>query len=354
MNPRERIQAALRFEETDIVPYHLMIEPEVFPLLQAHLGADFDTQITNHLPFHNIEPGKEWIAEDRYIDTFGTTWKVAGAPHVEDFPLKTPSLKGYTFPDLNPPGLLDFADEFLAANQDRFTFCGLIYSFFERSWALRGTENILIDFLDHPTFVAELFEVLAEIQLQIIDRIAEYPFDGIRFADDWSSQRALLMGAARWRKFIKPGLTRVFQRTRERGLTVMLHTDGEMKEIIPDLIDMGLQILNPIQPESMNVVQLKKEFGKDLCFNGGISTQLTLPFGSETDVRAEVEACLRTLGANGGYVAAPAKAIQPDVPMTNAAVLIDALTNQMANPEPRSTSADENLLKKVYEAFHTA
>jgi uroporphyrinogen decarboxylase len=354
MNPRERIQAALRFEETDIVPYHLMIEDAVFPHLQDYLGTDFATQIDNHLPFYNLEPQKEWIEENRYVDSFGSIWKKAGAPHLESAPLNAPTLKGYSFPDLGSENLLDFADEFLAANADHFTFCGLAYGFFERAWALRGMENILMDFVDHPAFVDELFEGITEIQLPVIDRIAQYPFDGIRFADDWSSQRALLMGVARWRKTIKPGLARLFRRAREHGLTVMLHADGEFAEVIPDLIDMGLQILNPMQPEAMDIVKLKREYGKELCFNGGISTQLTLPFGSESEVKAEVEACLRYLGASGGYIAAPAKAIQPDVPMANAAVLIDALTNQTYSAKPRSMSADEILLKKVYAEFHTA
>jgi uroporphyrinogen decarboxylase len=95
------------------------------------------------------------------------------------------------------------------------------------------------------------------------DEIARFPFDGIRFGDDWGAQRGMLMGPNRWRQFLKPRLAKIFDKARRQGLVVMVHSDGDIMEIIPDLIEIGVQILNPIQPESMDIFKIKRLFG---CF----------------------------------------------------------------------------------------
>ena len=119
---------------------------------------------------------------------------------------------------------------------------------------------------------------------------------------------------------------------------------------------MGVQILNPLQPEAMDIVTVKRQFGRDLCLNGGVSTQLTLPEGTAKDVRREVEACLRVLGKGGGYVLSPAKAVMTDVPLENAAALIDALvcTNPVVAERSRAGKVDEysDVLRRVYAEFH--
>jgi uroporphyrinogen decarboxylase len=101
-------------------------------------------------------------------------------------------------------------------------------------------------------------------------------------------------------------------------------------EVIPDLIEVGVNILQPIQPEAMDVFEVKRRFGRDLCLMGGISTQQTLPYGTPDQVRAEVRQCLERLGEGGGYVMAPAKPILPGVPIENAIALIETFVNQKA------------------------
>ena len=344
---------ALAFEEADIVPYHVMIDASVHPRLAAYLNdARFDRSIVNHLPFFNLEPTVEWTSEQTYIDAFGCGWRGGSAPHLERPALTEPDLTHYTFPDLCAAEYFNEADEFLNKHKRFFTFCGIAHGFFDRGWALRGMENFLVDFIVNPAFVDELFENLTEHYLVLINRIARYPFDGIRFADDWGHQRGILIGAERWRKFVKPGLKKIFAHAQSLGLTVMVHSDGDVSELIPDLIEMGVQIFNPLQPEAMNVLEIKHTYGKELCLNGGISTQLTLPLGTEKDVHREVAACLQLLGAGGGYVAGPAKAIMEDVPLANAAVLIDALVNQISRTETKANLQQAETLRRVYAAFH--
>ena len=354
--PRDRILMALAFQEADIVPYHLMIDAAVRPRLASYYGdAGFEQQITNHLPFFNLEPKTYWTSPDSYVDSFGCTWRSGNSPHLEQAPLQAPSLNGYRFPDLLEADTFQDVEEFFARYDRHFTLCGMAHGFFDRGWSLRGMENFLADFVTNPLFVEELFEALANIYIDLIDHIAAYPFDGIRFGDDWGFQRGVLIGGKRWRKFVKPGLRKIFGRAREKGLAVMVHSDGDITELIPDLIEIGVQILNPLQPEAMDVLEIKRRYGRDLCLNGGISTQFTLPRGTQQDVRCEVNACLHHLGKGGGYVISPAKAILPDVPLENAAALIDALVHQPGAPaehEGLKINEPAEVIRRAYTEFH--
>jgi uroporphyrinogen decarboxylase len=357
--PRDRILAALAFEEADIVPYHLMLDEKFRLQLIGYFREEgLKQRITNHLPFFNLEPEIRWISPDTYVDAFGSEWRSGIFPHLERGPLQEPSLMGYAFPErfeleIYQKEIFDF----LVQHDHHFKLCGIAHGFFDRGWALRGLENFLTDFIASPGFVHELFETLTNLYLDLIDRIAAYPFDGIRFGDDWGYQYGVLVGAERWRKFVKPGLKKIFTRAREIGLTVMVHSDGDVTELIPDLIEMGVQILNPLQPEAMDVLKIKAEFGRALCLNGGISSQFTLPRGTADEVRCEAAGCLSLLGKGGGYIASPAKALTGEVPLENAAALIDALVGQPAATcinENRSLRSLEEALRRVYSEFHPA
>ena len=356
LSPRERILQALAFQETDLVPYHVMIDEAVRPRLAEYYdNAAFEDRISNHLPFYNLEPKVNWESASTYVDEFGSRWRAGASPHLEQPPLQEPSLRGYRFPDLAAQETFTGASEFFARYDRHFTLCGIAHGFFDRGWALRGMENFMMDFIAHPAFVEELFKSLTSMYIALIDRISAYPFDAIRFGDDWGYQRGVITGASRWRKFIKPGIKRIFGHAREKGFAVMVHSDGDVTELLPDLIDMGVQILNPIQPEAMDILLIKRLYGRDLCFNGGVSTQLTLPRGTAEDVRREVEACLCILGKGGGYVLSPAKAIMSDVPLENAAALIDTIVTQpemSGRREAQETDDYSDALRRVYSEFH--
>jgi uroporphyrinogen decarboxylase len=356
LTPRDRVLMALAFQETDLVPYHLMMDERVQDRLCVYFKDDqFEKQVINHLPFFNLEPKTYPLSDTTYVDVFGCKWRSGNFPHLEEVPLKEPSFQNYKFPELVEEDTFTGVDQFFQKYNQHFTLCGIAHGFFDRGWALRGMENFLVDFVAHPLFVEELFEVLTEIYLEMIDLIARYPFDGIRFGDDWGHQRGVLIGVSRWRKFVKPGLRKIFSRARDKGLAVMVHSDGDVSELIPDLIEIGVQVLNPLQPEAMDILEIKRLYGRDLCFNGGISTQLTLPRGTPQDVRREVAACLKLLGKGGGYVISPAKAILPDVPLENAAALIDALTHQAIEPFEENDWTPETqaaVLKRVYSEYH--
>ncbi|MHB0858690.1 MAG: uroporphyrinogen decarboxylase family protein [Anaerolineae bacterium] len=354
--PKELVNKALAFEESEVVPYDVRIDELVQPALLAYLGEQGrQLPVLSHLPFYPLEPERRWVTQDRYEDAFGCVWKAGNIPHIEGCRLASPSLRGYHWPDLANERCFDSTAEFIHTHQDFVTFCADAHGFYDRAWALRGMENLMIDLVLNPSFVHDLFEALTERHLGVVDRIAALGFEGIRFADDWGYQRGLLMGAERWRQFVRPGLERIFERARAKGLIVLVHSCGDVSEIIPDLIDMGVQILNPLQPEAMNVLEVKRRYGRHLCLNGGISTQLTLPHGSVDEVRREVAACLRYLGDHGGYVIGPAKPIMQGVPPANAAALIDAILDQPSAQERGAVGPLPDRVEalwRVYESFH--
>ena len=136
------------------------------------------------------------------------------------------------------------------------------------------------------------------------------------------------MGPALWREFIKPRITRMYQRVRKAGKFVIIHSCGNVQELFPDLIEAGLNVFNPFQPEVMDIFETKRQYQGKLAFYGGISVQRLLPHGTPDEVRAETRRLLRELGKGGGYIASPSHAIPGDVPAENMAAMIEVLQGQ--------------------------
>jgi uroporphyrinogen decarboxylase len=277
-------------------------------------------------------------------------------PHLFDWPLKDPDLKGYTFPDPLDDKYFQGMDRFFRENEDRYRLCDVAFGFFDRGWALRGFENFLSDVVLNVSFVEQLLEEMVAMYIRMIDKIALYPFDGFRFADDWGYQRGITVGANHWRRLFLPGLRKIFTHARNKNLSVMVHADGDLTEIIPDLIEAGVNILNPMQPECMDVVHLKKEYGRHLCFNGGISSQYTIPRGSPDQIKKEIKAAMKYLGKNGGYIVGPTKSLNIHIPVSNILAVLEMIIDQ--NPSDPQTQRDDLFPERVeelwvvYSAFH--
>jgi uroporphyrinogen decarboxylase len=328
--PRERVLTALRFEQSDICPYYIWIHEEMLgPLSQYYGVQDVKASvITDHQVMREILPLKEYTTPDTYLDDFGSLWRQGAVLHVERPALAAPSLRGYTFPDLSSDAHFAGLGEWLDTYRDRFKIVQLGMLFFERTWAMRGMENIMMDMHENPRFVDELLDGLEALCCSGIDRLVRDfgdRVDAIGFSDDMGAQRSMLISPAMWRRFLKPHQARMYSRIRGAGKVVYLHTCGHVEPIVGELADMGVNMLQPIQPESMDIFALKRKYGRHLCFAGGISTQQTLPFGTPEQVRDETRRCIEVMGVGGGYVVAPAKPILPGVPLANAVALIDAI-----------------------------
>jgi uroporphyrinogen decarboxylase len=184
--------------------------------------------------------------------------------------------------------------------------------------------------VERPGFADELLDRICEFNLALIEQGCQFAIDCVRFGDDWGSQRGLIMGPQLWRRFIKPRFARMVQAAASHGKTTFLHSDGDVAEVIPDLVEIGLDILNPVQPDVMDIYRLKREYGRDLAFHGGVSVQHLLPDSTPDQLRAEVRRLIREVGDGGGFIIAPTHSLGVDIPLENLLVLVEEFTGQKA------------------------
>jgi uroporphyrinogen decarboxylase len=329
MLPRERVLAALRFTETQPLPYTLFIEDDVAQRLdQYYNDPGWREQVQNAIAWVTIPPlGVGEGFAGRYTDPFGAVWRTDRRPyHLEQPPLATPDLSAYPWPAID--ALWDEAallQQIQAAQQrGQFIVVSTGFGLFERSWTLRGFENALTDMLLHPDFYAALLDGILELHLQIVARLLALPVDGILLSDDWGEQRGVIMGPRLWRQFIKPRAARFNAAVHAGGKWTFQHCCGNVTDILPEMIEIGLDVLESVQPEAMDVYAIKRRFGHELRLWGGLGTQRLIPFGAPAEIRAEIARLRGELGRGGGYILAPAKPLMQEVPTENAAAVLEA------------------------------
>ncbi|NCB32188.1 MAG: uroporphyrinogen decarboxylase, partial [Clostridia bacterium] len=191
------------------------------------------------------------------------------------------------------------------------------FTLFERAWSLRGMENLLMDMIEEPQRVDALLDAICEYDLRVLDIALSYEWDGFHFGDDWGQQRGLIMGPHLWRRFIKPRMARLYARVKEKGLWVSQHSCGDLRDILDDLAEIGLNVYNTVQPEIYDLAALKRDYQGRLAFWGGISTQRDLSRGSPAEIAQITRQTLRLMARGGGYIAAPTHAVEFDVPPEN-------------------------------------
>lgn len=333
MTPRERVIQSIQFHDTDIVPYTLTYTDNAHErMVEFYSDPDFNSKIGNHLARFSHRKNTRWtqIKPGYMQDEWGVIWnrtidKDIGV--VENTVIPEPTVSGLKIPEISDKLIAAYPD-FIRQNQNRFRISSIGFALFERAWSLRGMENLLLDMIDYPDFVEQLFDAILEFNMANIDLALKQDIDCVFFGDDWGSQSGLIMGPALWRKFIKPVITKMYQHVRASGKYVAIHSCGDVKTILPDLVEAGLNIFNPFQPETMDIFNTKALYYGKLSFYGGISVQNLLPHGTPNQIRSEVSHILQQLGPGGGYIASPSHDIPSDVPTENIAALIDVLMNQ--------------------------
>lgn len=334
MTRKERVHVALRHEQPDLCPWEIGLTQKAHKRLVEYTGDPNVMQdVGNHLAGIDATPPNAWVevAPDMWRDEFGAVWnrtidKDIGNP--DGLIFSEPRLGDYRFPDPADPARWERFEERLGAFPDRFTVFSIGFSLFERAWTMRGMANLLMDMVENPGFVDELFEAITEFNLGLVRRALAFPVDAVYFGDDWGQQHGMIMGPKLWRRFLKPHLARMYGTVREADRYVFIHSCGKVDEIFPDLIEIGLSCFNPFQPEVMDVYEMKRVYGDRLAFHGGLSTQRTLPYGTPDDVRAEARRLMREIGKGGGYILAPAHGIPGDAKPENILALIETVQNQ--------------------------
>ena len=321
MTKREVIRAVLDGKRPPYVPWSFSFTREARERLAQHFGTeDLEPILHNHLLGLGNDIGFfEDMGDHRVQDVFGVVWDRSvdkDIGNVENPQLVEPTLAGYEFPD--PLSDRFFADipKQIEMYSDRFRVFRIGFSLYERAWTLRGMENLMMDFHDHPDFVHELLHAIAEYSIAHITKALEYDIDAVYFGDDWGQQQGLQMGPTLWREFIYPELRRMYSTVREAGKYVFIHSCGDVDELFDDLIGIGLNCFNPFQPEVMDVATLVSTYRGRLTFHGGLSTQQTLPYGTPEQVREQTRRLIE-LGREGSFILSPAHAVQGDVPLEN-------------------------------------
>jgi uroporphyrinogen decarboxylase len=332
LSPRERVQCAIRHEQPDCVPWHFGYTAPARAKLEAHFGTTaLDDVLNNHIVSYKTRFPYDEIAPGFWRDEWGTVWNKTVDPDigvVEKPLLSERSLAGFRAPDPLNPRRFAGLPAWIAANPDRFRMVGMGFTLWERAWVLRGMTDLMVDLVEAPRFVDDLLDLILEWDLAVLDEILKYDVDGVRFGDDWGHQRGLIFGRRRWQRFIKPRMAQLFARVRQAGKSVAIHSCGKVQELFPELIDIGLDVFNPFQPDVMDVYEMKRQFGDRLAFYGGMSVQSLLPHGTPDEVRAEARRMMNEIGKDGGFIIAPSHDMPGDIPLENMLAFIETVQAQ--------------------------
>ena len=342
MTSKERVLEAIHHSPPDRVPVTNRFTPEIAEQLAAIVGVTGDTLdlevalghdmlctkeigISNtYKPECNEKTGDEY--GDEYVDEFGIVKKrvpYEGGSYLEmvKHPLEDlDAWSSYRFPD---PGkqihlqrqYREFQEAIAKYGRTHAIVGGVTCTILEGAEMLRGMTRIFMDMYENPEFVHELMDRLMHYHFDIGRRLLELGVDILYIGDDAGSQQSMLLSPDMWRTFLKPRYDFLFREWRKIRSDIILafHTDGDVEPIVPDFVDIGLDILNPVQPGCMDDRRLKREFGDKLTFWGGINVQQTIPFGSPAEVVGEVRDRMQTYGSGGGFIISCAHNVQPNV-----------------------------------------
>lgn len=319
---REAVRRVLAHQDVRPVPYTIQFTVEAREKFLQRLGpgADWIEVTGTYWVPSSTNEGWTELRPGYFRDPFGVIWnrtldRTLGV--VEEPPLKSFTLAGYSFPDPDASPVYLRIEENLRRYPDRFHAVHIGFALFERAWTLVGMENLFVAFVQEPAFVGEMLDRIADYNVGLIRRAARMGVDAAHFGDDWAGQRGPLVSPALWREIVKPRYARMVRAAKEAGLLVSQHCCGKVEALLPDLVELGVDVFNPFQPEVMDIWALRRQYRGKIAFWGGLSVQRTLPRGSAAEVRRETRRLLEEMAPGGGYILAPSHALPRDVPPEN-------------------------------------
>ncbi len=334
MTSRDRVHAALRREPVDRVPVFMWFHPETAAKIAAHLRIaphQVDEALGNDV--RQVWVGNNYAMEGivhehdggTHTDDWGITWvREGGFNQVSHSPLADASeqdLAAYRFPYDAIPSLMRQLDGLRPDAGTKFIGADVSPCLFELLCRVRGMEQAIEDLALQPEVSASLFERATAFSLALCDAaFATMPLDWLWTGDDVAGQQCLMMNPRQWRSLIKPHLARIVEAGTRRNVPVAYHCCGAMRDIIPDLIETGITVLNPIQYgcTGMDAAALKRDFGASLTFMGGLDTIGLIPRGSAAEVYNATLAMIDTMTADGGgFILAASHTIPPETPLAN-------------------------------------
>ncbi len=360
MNHRENLIKTLNHQEPDAVPVDIgsfvatsLLIP-TYKNLMRHLGFDHPIQVMSrefntaiidedvlqklNIGLRCLRLGKPPLAkivsgEDYFTNEWGITYYKPAEGYYYDihkFPLSEvdspEDIEKYPFPDPTDPPLYEGLEErisYLYHHTDYAIIAEIGNSIFEQAWYLRGLENIFNDMYFNKKLLHALLRKITDINLEKTKRFLDIaaPFiQAYSVGDDLATQNGLLISIPMYREFVKPYQAETYAYIKKRtNAKIVYHSCGSVRQLIPELIEIGVDAINPVQvsAKNMDTHDLKREFGKEISFWGAIDTQRVLPYGTEKEIAEEVKKRIDDLAPGGGYILAAVHSIQPDVSPQN-------------------------------------
>ena len=346
---RERVRLALSHQLADRVPIAMVcsgINPPAHADLSAYLRETRGLTVEEYLdPLIDIAS----VAPDYVGPQLGPgedIWGVVRSPmsygrgtydEIEHYPLALATsprdLEAHRWPTTAWFDYTSLPVQIARTNRGS-PFCIMVRggNLFETSWYMRGFQQSFLDMALAPGLVQDILTRVTDFYIahtREMLRAGDGEIDLVFTADDIGGQQGLLMSLDTWQTFLKSHHARMNEAVHQFGAKVIYHTDGAVMRAVPGLIEMGVDVLQALQfdVKGMDPVALKRDFGDRLCFEGGISVQKTLPFGTAEEVREEVLARIAVLGKKGGYILGPAHAIQAGTPPENIVAMFDTASS---------------------------
>ena len=351
MNSRERVLAVVNRQKPDRIPKDLSygLCPAKEAELKERTGSDnywdyfdLDIRFLNFAPTKRVWDPSVYFADKDSSSGFSIDeWGVGIEKSINNdlhFERLISPLKGdmdektaeeYPLPDY----LEDYRHEHFKQTVSEYharglAVCGLLsQTIFEKAWAIRGFEQTFMDMMDESEAICILFDRITKLRIEQAKLMIEAGIDVLMLGDDIGMQTGLMMSANLWREQLKPLLAEVIRAAKEMrpDLAIFYHSCGNVMEIVPDLIEVGVTVLNPLQPECMDLEYVKEAYGDKLAFWGGLSAQTNLSFGTTQQVKDEVKERIKVLGHNGGYLIGPNHVVEPEVPWENLIAFFEAI-----------------------------
>jgi uroporphyrinogen decarboxylase len=349
MTNRENILRALRRDKPERVPFEFVLCPSKIEEFKERTGkSDYLDYYQFPIRYVELNPTVKKTDFRIYYKnlpsnakplSWNPDWGVMGIPgsvaHFEEMahPMEdfesVEQIRDYPFPDLCEDYRWDgFEGKVSKLKDEDLIAVGFMQmTIFEVAWYLRGMDNFMVDMAINPELAEALLDEITKIRIDMAERYAKCGIDILMLGDDVSTQHDMMMNPDLWRKMLKPRLAEVIKaaKSNKPDILIFYHGDGNLQKIIPDLIEIGVDILNPVQPECMDPIEIKKLYGDRLSLWGTLGTQTTMPFGTPEDVKSTCKRLMETTGAGGGLFLAPTHMIEPEVPWENIQAFIDTV-----------------------------
>jgi uroporphyrinogen decarboxylase len=351
MTQLERFRATMRHEPHDEFLYYASFTPDLERRAREYFGVRDGEDIRDALGMYNpamveLRPPPGYSPPDfsgyfegfdapsgSFVNPLGVLEIPGSMYHFTSY--VSPLRNAARFEDIESfpyPSVREFTGDRMKSEVEKAHDRGMVAGswighMYEDSWQIRGYEEFLVDMIERPEWCSFILDRVMERNMDAARAAARAGVDWIKTGDDVANQRSMMFSVGMWRTFMKERWAKVFALAHEikPDIRIWYHSDGAIGPIIPELIEIGVDILNPVQPECLDLIALKREFGHALVFDGSIGTQTTMPFEGPDEVRRVVEERKRTLGGDGALILSPTHVLEPEVPLENVRAFVEAV-----------------------------